>query len=148
MSSEIKSSEPHPSRQKDTILSRSLKMSIYRHDPAAVSGAHALSQGPSISALLRVGASTPFKGKATEQAIAAISTPGELISVELPPVGCWQITPPCFPSFPPRRKCCGRSEPYIHRSRAASWTGMRAGQGAARARWCRPTCFRSGRFHL
>eukprot|EP01048_Picozoa_sp_COSAG05_P000465 COSAG05_NODE_12_length_37297_cov_117.537072_28_plen_118_part_00 len=77
----------------------SLKMSIYRHDPAAVSGAHALSQGPSISALLRVGASTPFKGKATEQAIAAISTPGELISVELPPVGCWQNYSPMLPLF-------------------------------------------------
>jgi hypothetical protein len=58
----------------------------HRHDPPAVGGGHAMSQLASISALLRVGAATPFKSKPTEQAIAAIATPGALVEVELPPV--------------------------------------------------------------
>ena len=59
-------------------------MPPFKHDPPAVSASHALSQLPSIYALLKVGASAPFKGTATEQAIAAIQTPGRLVSVTLP----------------------------------------------------------------
>ena len=58
----------------------------HRHDPPAVSASHALQQLSSITALLRVGASAPFKSKATEQAIDDIHTPGELVEVELPAV--------------------------------------------------------------
>eukprot|EP01043_Picozoa_sp_COSAG02_P010930 COSAG02_NODE_396_length_23126_cov_282.150258_3_plen_257_part_00 len=58
----------------------------HRHDPPAVSASHALQQLSSITALLRVGASAPFKSKATERAIDDIHTPGELVEVELPAV--------------------------------------------------------------
>ena len=55
----------------------------HRHDPPPVGAGHALSQLASISALLRVGASAPFKSKASEEAIEGIRTPGELVEVEL-----------------------------------------------------------------
>jgi hypothetical protein len=58
----------------------------HRHDPPAVSASHALKQLRSITALLRVAASAPFKSKVTEQAIDDIQLPGELVELELPPV--------------------------------------------------------------
>jgi hypothetical protein len=58
----------------------------HRHDPPAVSASHALQQLSSIAALLRVGASAPFKSRVTERAIDDIHTPGELVEVEVPAV--------------------------------------------------------------
>ena len=58
----------------------------HRHDPPTVGSGHALSQLPSIGALLRVGASTLFKSKPTKEAIERIEIPGALVEVELPPV--------------------------------------------------------------
>jgi hypothetical protein len=42
----------------------------HKHNPPAVSPSHALSQFGSISALLKVLASVPFKGAATEEVSA------------------------------------------------------------------------------
>ena len=96
-------------------------MAPSRHDPPAVSASYALSQFSSIAALLKVGVATPFKGKPTEDSIAAIRTLGKMVEVELPAMplsildeytrwttgsgsGCGGLVPPhLFPAwtFPP-----------------------------------------------
>ena len=58
---------------------------ITTHNPPATSFTHSFSQLSSITSLLGVGFAAPFKGTATEESIAAITTPGPLIQVELPP---------------------------------------------------------------
>ena len=70
---------------KTTSSSTPITPTITIHNPPATSFTHSFSQLSSLTSLLGVGFSAPFKGKATEEIIAAIITPGPLIEVELSP---------------------------------------------------------------